>query len=366
MTRVSTKISTIHAELRKEIAGGRWKAGDKLPTDAEFAQHFGCSAGTINKAMASLAHEGFVERKTGSGTHMIRTTVDSWSPPAQLDAFAFIYPGEQHESIWRTVRGFQDAAMEKQRRIVTLSTGLDFQKELEIMKRLTEFNVLGAVVYPTAFSLHDHVHLMKILVESEFPIVITNYPPPGLDLPVAHGDCFHAGWMTTRHLLGRGLKKIGFFSNDSASTSMRSRYRGYRWALEEAGITPERDWIFLDPAMHPDFVDPLREPTIQARAYLQQLQGSLEGVVCAVDFLAVALMEEASKNGILIPDDLKVISIGDGVAPPSHLPGLTAYRAPDHAVGRAAFGLLDALINKTPIADREIICRGEMIIRDSA
>lgn len=365
MMQISSKILTIHSELRREITSRKWQVGDKLPTDAEFARRFGCSTGTVNKAMASLAHEGFVERKTGAGTRVIRTAAESRSQAAQLDAYAFIYPGEEHKAIWRTVSGFQEAALEKKRRIVTLSSGLNFQKEMEVIRRLAEFDVLGAVVYSTAISFDDLLQFGKALAESPFPIITTNYPPPGLDIPSVHGDCFHAGLTATRHLLDKGLKRIGFLANNSTSTSMRRRYQGYRWALEEAGITPEKEWIFLDPAMHPNFENPLEEPAANARAYWQQMGGNLEGV-CTQRFLAAALLEEALKNGARVPEDLKIISIGEEDSLPPHLPGITAYQTPGPAVGAAAFELLDNLVRKVPLFDREVVLRGEIVIRESS
>ena len=81
----------------------------------------GVGKGTVSKALAVLVHEGFVERKARAGTTV--TYGKEGSKPGQLDAFAFIYPSEQHEGIWRTVKGFQDAARDAGRRVVMLTTG---------------------------------------------------------------------------------------------------------------------------------------------------------------------------------------------------------------------------------------------------
>ena len=51
-----------------KIIAGQWKASQRLPSDKEFAQQFGVSRLTANKAMCELAEEGYVERAPGLGT----------------------------------------------------------------------------------------------------------------------------------------------------------------------------------------------------------------------------------------------------------------------------------------------------------
>lgn len=364
MIRPPKKLNAVYTQLREEIVSGEWQTGAKLPNETEIAQRFACSLGTVSKALALLVHEGFVERKARAGTTVVYGSAEAAT--TQLDAFAFIYPSEQHEGIWRTVKGFQDAAREAGRRVVMLTTGLDYQKETEFISRLSEFDVRGAVVYPILPTPQDQVHFSQLLVESKFPIVLAEVNLPGLGCSSVVIDGFHAGYTMAKHMIGRGAKKIGFFSNFAWAPFMRDRYQGYRWALEEAGMGEPAGGVFLDPTMNPNFQDPLAEPTALANTFFAQA-GKLDAVVCADDFLALGCIAAAQQRGWSVPGDILVSGIDDYSAlAASHGVPLTTYRIPFELMGRRTFGMLDKVLGAKNRPAEESQIRGEIVVRESA
>ena len=365
MIRSSKKSDAIYNQLRQEILAGRWVVGCKLPNESEIAQRFGCSIGTVSKAVGVLVHEGLVERRSRAGTRVLRNSVGHAAPAgARLDAFAFIYPSEQHEGIWRIVKGFNDAAREEGRRVVMLTTGADYQKESELLGRLSEFDVRGAVVYPVVPSPQDQIHFSTMLLASRFPVVLAEVNLPGLRCPAVVADGLHAGYTVTRHLIERGHRRIGFFSNYAWVPFMRDRYLGYRWALSDAGISECAQWVMLENSMHPVFDDLLREPTELARHYLRKCK-SLDGVVCANDFLAFGLINAARERGIRVPEDLKVAGIDDFAMSPSEILPLTTYHIPYEGMGRRAFEVLSEVSDQPSSLLMEIQLRGELVVRQS-
>jgi len=58
----------IAEQLRGEIAGGRWPAGTRLPTEAQLAERFGVNRHTVRRAMATLAGEALIRTDQGRGT----------------------------------------------------------------------------------------------------------------------------------------------------------------------------------------------------------------------------------------------------------------------------------------------------------
>ncbi|MEJ0000610.1 MAG: substrate-binding domain-containing protein [Verrucomicrobiota bacterium] len=263
----------------------------------------------------------------------------------KLDAFAFIYPSDQHEGIWRAMKGFQAAAQEKKRRLCMLSSGTDYQKELALVGQLAEFDVLGAALYPLLPSFGDLVRFLQMLKDSRFPVVLVGAELPGQEISGVAIDGFHAGYTMTRHLLNGGRRRIGFLASRSWSVSVRDRYQGYKWALSEAGLPLEDKLVFLNPSMHVDFEDPLREPIEMARAYLDQVRDAgLQGVVCYSDFFARGLIRVAAERGLKVPEDLKVTGIDDYAIPIPDEVALTTYRVPYEEMGRIAFELLESRI----------------------
>lgn len=58
----------VKQHLREGIASGRWRPGERLPSEAELTQAFGVSRMTVNRALRELHQEGMVERVQGVGS----------------------------------------------------------------------------------------------------------------------------------------------------------------------------------------------------------------------------------------------------------------------------------------------------------
>ena len=53
--------------LREDMAEGRYKPGDKLPTEAKLAERFGVNRHTVRHALKALIEDGLVRTRRGSG-----------------------------------------------------------------------------------------------------------------------------------------------------------------------------------------------------------------------------------------------------------------------------------------------------------
>ncbi len=357
----------VYKEMESRILSGKWPINCLIPSEQELCREFECGRSIVGKAIEHLVHGGLVERRRRSGTRVIQNALPSGSPAARLNAYAFIYPGESeaHDGIWRTAKGFQSTARVQQRRVITLSAESDYEKEAESLLRLLELDVRGAVIYPLVASPEGQIRFCRMLLESKTPIVLVDLILSGMHCPSVVVDNFHAGYTMTRHLLDQGLTRIGFFANQSFATSVLDRYNGYLWALEEAGLAKAEAWVMLGADCHSDYAQPLREPTTQARAYLQRVRG-IEGVVCSQDSVAHGLMGAASELGLSVPADLKVTGIDDLAVPGGGKPGLTSYHVPFERMGEKAFEILDAAVNQQSRPALQSRVRGEIVIRESS
>jgi GntR family transcriptional regulator len=57
--------------LREEIASGKFKEGDLIPSEQELARRYGVSQGTVRKAVLNLTDKGLLYRKQGKGTFVV-------------------------------------------------------------------------------------------------------------------------------------------------------------------------------------------------------------------------------------------------------------------------------------------------------
>lgn len=360
-----TKQDFIFAELRKRITTGLWPIESNIPTEGELTVEFQCSRGTVGRAVMRLVQEGLVERKPRAGTRVVRNTVATLSGSLDLDACAFVYASDQHEGVWRTTRGFQQAAHESKRRTMMLSAGTDFRKEAEMVGRLAEFNVKGAVLFPVITNPTEMAYYSQMILACPFPVVLVELAIPGMGRPAVVVDGLHAGYTMTRHLLDQGLRRIGFVAHYAWAPFIRDRYLGYRQAMEEAGVAENADWVHLQPDMNPNFDDPLDESVQIGESYLKKNK-KLEGIVCSSDFMALGLMKAASRCGVSIPGDVKITGVDDYEMAASAAVPLTTYHVPYETMGRRAFEMLNARMKGDVSAVAESQVRGHIVVRKSA
>ena len=65
----------IKAIVREQIETGKWKPGDKIPSEAYLSTHNKISAMTVRQAINDLCDEGFLYKVRGRGTFVSKTKV---------------------------------------------------------------------------------------------------------------------------------------------------------------------------------------------------------------------------------------------------------------------------------------------------
>lgn len=60
----------VKREILRRIGSREWERGARIPAEVELAAEFGCSRGTVNRALRELAEAGVVERKRRAGTRV--------------------------------------------------------------------------------------------------------------------------------------------------------------------------------------------------------------------------------------------------------------------------------------------------------
>ncbi|NDV97784.1 phosphonate metabolism transcriptional regulator PhnF [Salipiger sp. PrR002] len=67
---------TIATTLEDEIARGHYRAGDKLPTEAELATRFAVNRHTVRHALSALAERGLTHSRRGAGVFVRAAPLD--------------------------------------------------------------------------------------------------------------------------------------------------------------------------------------------------------------------------------------------------------------------------------------------------
>ncbi len=75
-SRLNPLYRQVHIALTRKLAAGDWKPGEAIPSEAELAQEFRVSIGTVRKAVDALVASNILIRQQGRGTFVGTHTED--------------------------------------------------------------------------------------------------------------------------------------------------------------------------------------------------------------------------------------------------------------------------------------------------
>jgi GntR family transcriptional regulator len=66
----------VYLDLQARLDAAEWKPADRLPTERELAERYGCSLITIRRALGELVRDGRLVRTRGRGTFVLAPRID--------------------------------------------------------------------------------------------------------------------------------------------------------------------------------------------------------------------------------------------------------------------------------------------------
>jgi LacI family transcriptional regulator len=129
-------------------------------------------------------------------------------------------------------RAVEDAARGRGFLVFAGSCDEDPERERELIGSFRERRVDGLIVVPAS---HDHTYLYEER-RSGTALVFVDRRARHLDADSVVSDNFGGAIQAVRHLLERGHRRVGFLGDLLSISTAQERLRGYKHALEVAGI----------------------------------------------------------------------------------------------------------------------------------
>lgn len=149
-------------------------------------------------------------------------------------------------------------------------------------------------------------------------------------------DNVAAGRAATEHLLSLGRRRIAAIGAQQvpAGVTARLRLRGYREALEAAGLAYDEDLGAATARFH-------RADGAAAMARLLERTPRPDAVFCFNDLLALGAMRTLADQGLRVPDDVAVIGFDDIEDGRYSVPTLSTVSPDKRQIARLAVDLLN-------------------------
>ncbi len=175
----------------------------------------------------------------------------------------------------------------------------------------------------------------------ELPVVVTGRTLTAPGLAALDFDNFEGARLATHHLLSLGHRRIAFISGDLKHPDGKERLRGYRSAMEAAGLAHE-----------PALVMPGNFTEASGLAAVERLIDSREpftAIFAANDQMAFGAALALHRRRLRVPDDVSLVGFDDIAGSVYSVPPLTTVHHPVHELGQlAAQAMLQLLAGETP------------------
>ncbi|RAJ87254.1 LacI family transcriptional regulator [Chitinophaga dinghuensis] len=208
--------------------------------------------------------------------------------------------------------------------------------EKELVHTFYSLRVDGLLAVSSMFTTNtDH---FNPFVKNNIPIVFYDRVPTDFNGYTITGDDYQGGYLATEHLIRQGCKRIAHFSGILTCNLYQQRLAGYKAALAAYDIPFDESLIHVhDLTM------------TSAAAAAQQIfsKGKLpDGLFSANDSSAVAFIQEARKQGIDIPGQIKVVGYSNDLSSRIISPSLTTIEQSGYNMGQKAASTIIQLINQ--------------------
>ena len=180
-------------------------------------------------------------------------------------------------------------------------------------------------------------------VAKTMPVVVTGRVLKAANLFALNFDNFEGARLAARHLIALGHRQIAFISGVAGHPDAAERLRGYRSALDQAGISFDPRLV-VPGAYHEDSGRAAAETLID--------QGiAFTAIFAANDQMAFGAALTLHRRGLRVPADMSLVGFDDLHASRYTIPPLSTVHQPVEDLGRlAAEAMLDLLAGRKPAA----------------
>ena len=344
--------------VKGELSKGYLNPGDRLDSEHELAEKFSLSRQTIRHAISVLENEGYVTRIQGSGTYISDNNITDKVNRKNIAIIttyvdAYIFP----QTIQHIERVLSDAGY-----TVQISfTNNRISREKTILEGIVEKDdIAGVIVEPTKSSLpNPNLKYYEQLMKKHVPVLFMNAYYEVLKAPHVSMNDKMAGKIATEYVISKGHTRIGgVFKLDDGQGARR--YAGFLEAMSESKLrVTGNDLLWFDT------VDIENEENVKDLASrIRRRLSTRTALVMYNDEVAYKLINEFSKMGIRIPEDISIVGIDDTLLSTSGTVQISSVAYPTKDIAdKAAKNLLELIKDGQFNANYEFAV--ELVERDS-
>lgn len=325
-----------------------------MATIKDIANRLGVSVSTVSKGLNGASDISDELRQMVLDTAVEMGYSTKRSKKVENRKLCIFIENMNYETIdefgYDIVLGFKQNAFRRKWDVDILPITPAFQEEEKYDTFLLKNGYCGAFLMGLA--LHDS--WIKQLENTTMPtVLLDNFISGNPNVCYLGTDSYEGIAMAVNHLVNLGHKNIAFLNGSLYSLVSDQRQEAFESAMAAASLPVQKDltaygYYVSDSAKYhvPGF-----------------LAAGATAVVCGNDLIAKGVIDECTKRGFRVPEDVSVVGFDDISIAATFDPPLTTIRQERNELGRFAYDILNSLIHHIPIS--KTLLRPKLIERES-
>jgi LacI family transcriptional regulator len=253
------------------------------------------------------------------------------------------------------VRGAETAARRAGYRVLLCNSEGDLRLEREYIEDLVSHRVEGLLLAPASDRSRGSI---LALLRGGFPLVLIDRALPNVDCDLIVSDSAAGARRLVEHLIAIGHRHIAHITDVDDTSTGRERLRGYREALEHAGIPIQEELVFRTT------VDQMGG--YRAAQQILAMHRLPTAIFTVNNMTVVGAMQALREQGLTVPQDMGLVCFDDVEHLAVLSPFLTVIDQPAETFGSLGAQLLfERITGKAGPRSRRIVLQTDLIVRES-
>ena len=281
--------------------------GHNMVSINEIAKLAKVSKATVSR---TINNSGYVSAKTRKKIEKIIDEID-YVPSASAvnlsrgvtNGIGVVIPEIDNTFYGEVLRGIIDESNKGDIQLFFYDTQNDEQKEKETLRTIARQQLLGVIIAPSVdYTLNKETReLVDIIDKLAIPVVIVDREFEDIQWDGVFFENYQSGYQAATELIKAGNQRIGIITGGNKLKISRDRYKGFRQALEDNGITA-RECDILEGDFSTEMAYRLSREIFEAKDYP-------EAIVPCNNRSSIGFLKAAKECGIKIGRDIALVGI---------------------------------------------------------
>jgi DNA-binding LacI/PurR family transcriptional regulator len=320
------------------FAEGRYKPGDRFPSDQELAREFAVNHVTVRTALKRFVDAGVLERRVGAGTVVRDPAARKTEAGRDSGGIALAIPDATHSFFSELLRAVEESVLGSGRSLVFGHTWELAKREQQVVATWLGQGVRRMILTPPV----TEPDFYRDLLDKGVRLVFVDRKVEGLDLPsiVSRDELGMAAVM--KYLAQLGHRRLLHLAGPATIWTAQQRRESFERCGRSEGLR-SADLEVLPAGYYLEDGHAAMTRRLAAGA-------PPEAVVAANDPVAVGAIRALQEAGLRVPEDVTVTGYGDtdlgrnfGLTTVKQFPDRMGTEAVRLVLGTAPLGAADSL-----------------------